>query len=88
MLQCFGYARFELQIDNIPHWQEDTNYDNGLSLKSRSAPISCQVCLPMIRLYKGDGASTSYSTILGVRRTDLLAKYSIKKMWIVTTFFV
>ncbi len=29
MLQCFGYARFELQIDNIPHWQEDTIYGNG-----------------------------------------------------------
>jgi hypothetical protein len=30
MSQCFGYARFELQIDIIPHWQEDTIYGNGL----------------------------------------------------------
>ncbi len=30
MSQCFGYARFELQIDNIPHWQEDSIYGNGL----------------------------------------------------------
>ncbi len=30
MSQCFGYARLELQIDNIPHWQEDTIYGNGL----------------------------------------------------------
>jgi hypothetical protein len=30
MSQCFGYARFELQIGNIPHWQEDTIYGNGL----------------------------------------------------------
>ncbi len=30
MLQCFGYARFELLIGNFPHWQEDTIYGNGL----------------------------------------------------------
>jgi hypothetical protein len=58
------------------------------SLKSRTAPISCKVCLPMIRLYKSDGALTSYSTISGVRRTDLLAEYSIKEMSIVPTFLV
>jgi hypothetical protein len=28
--QCSGYARFELQVDNIPHWEEDTIYGNGL----------------------------------------------------------
>jgi hypothetical protein len=56
-------------------------------LKSRTAPISCKVCLSMIRLYKGDGAPTSYSTISGVRRTDLLAEHSIKEMSIVPTFF-
>ncbi len=30
MSQCVGYAKFELQIDNIPHWQEDTIYGIGL----------------------------------------------------------
>ncbi len=30
MSQCFGYARFELQIDNISHLQEDTIYGDGL----------------------------------------------------------
>jgi hypothetical protein len=72
MSQCFGYARFELQIDNIPHWQEDIFMVMVFSLKSRTAPISCKVCLHMIRSYKGDGAPTLYSTISGVRRTDLL----------------
>jgi hypothetical protein len=33
MSQCFGYARLELQIDNIPYWQEDTIYGNGLSFE-------------------------------------------------------
>jgi hypothetical protein len=57
------------------------------SLKSRTAPISCKVCLPMIRLYKGDGAPTSYSTISGVRQTNLLVEYSMKEMSIVPTIF-
>ncbi len=87
MLQCFGYARFELQIDNIPHWQEDTMV-MVFSLKSRTALTSCKVCLPMIRSYKGDGSSTLYSTISGVRHTDLLAEYSIKEMSIVPIFLV
>jgi len=31
MLQSSGNnARFDLQINNIPHWQEDTIYGNGL----------------------------------------------------------
>ncbi len=33
------------------------------SLKSRTAPISCKVCLPMIRLYRGLEAPASYSTM-------------------------
>ncbi len=58
------------------------------SLKSRTTPISCKVCLPMIRSLKGDGAPTSYSTISGVRQTDLLVvEYSIKEISIVPTFF-
>jgi hypothetical protein len=80
MLQCFGYARFELQIDNIPHWQEDTIYGYGLFFEVQDRP--------MIRSYKGDGAPTLYSTISGVRRTDLLAEYSIKEVSIVPNFLV
>ena len=30
--QCSGYARFELQVCNIPHREEDIIYSNGLSL--------------------------------------------------------
>jgi hypothetical protein len=56
------------------------------SLKSRTAPILCKVCLPMIRSYKGDGVPILYSTISGVSHTDLLAEYSIKEMSIVPTF--
>ncbi len=33
MSQCSGYARFDLQIDDIPHWQEDTIYGNGRFFK-------------------------------------------------------
>ena len=33
------------------------------SLKSKIAPISCNVCLPMIRSYKGDGAPASYNEL-------------------------
>ena len=40
-----SYARFELQIDNISHWQEDTIYCYDLFLKSRTVPMSCKVCL-------------------------------------------
>ena len=88
MSQCFGYARFELQIDNIPHWQEDTIYGNDLFFEVQDRTYIVKVCLPMIRSYKGDGAPILYSTISGVRRTDLLAEYSIKEMSIVPTFFV
>jgi hypothetical protein len=87
MSQCFGCVRFELQIDNIPHWQEDIIYGNGFSLKSRTTPILCKVCLPMIRSYKGDGAPTLYSTMSGVRQTNLLVEYSIKEISIAPTFF-
>ncbi len=30
--QCSGYARFELQVDNIPNREEDTIYVNGNGL--------------------------------------------------------
>ncbi len=48
------------------------------SLKSRTAPMSCKLCLPMIRSYRGALASVSYSTISGVKCTDLLVEYSAK----------
>ncbi len=37
------------------------------SLKSRTVPKSCKVCLPMIRPYIGAVATAWYSTISGVR---------------------
>ena len=36
------------------------------SFKSRTAPISCKVCLPMIRSYRGSEAPASYSTMSGI----------------------
>ncbi len=59
-----------------------------LSLKSRTAPISCRLCLPMIRSYRGLLAPGSYSTISGVRCTDLLMEYSTKEISISPTFLV
>ncbi len=59
-----------------------------LSLKSRTAPMSCKLCLPMIRSYRGALAPGSYSTISGVRCTDLLMEYSTKEVSISPTFLV
>ncbi len=39
------------------------------SLKSNTAPISCKVCLPMIRSYNGSGLPLEYSTISGCKCT-------------------
>ena len=36
--QCSGYARFELQVDNIPHREEDTVYCNGLLFEVQYCP--------------------------------------------------
>ena len=58
------------------------------SLKSNTAPISCKVCLPIIRSYKGAVAPASYSTMSGVRCTDLLSEYSAKERVISSTFIV
>ncbi len=60
--------------------------DMDVSLKSRTASMSCKVCLPMIRSYIGALAPASYSTISGVRWTDLLEEYSKKEMLISPTF--
>ena len=57
------------------------------SLKSRTVPMSCEVCLPMIRSHICALAPLSYSTVSGVRWTDLLAEYSTKEMSISPTFF-
>ncbi len=70
-----GSARFELQIVDVPHGQEDFIDGDGLSLKSNMAPISCKVCLPMIRSYNSGGPPSGYSTISGCRCTFLLAEY-------------
>jgi len=55
--------------------------DMVFSLKSNTAPIWCNVCLPMLRSYKGAVAvaPASYSTMLGVRWIDLLSEYSTKE---------
>ena len=49
------------------------------SFKSNMAPISCKVCLPMIRLYNGGGPPLGYSTISGRRCTFLFAEYLTKE---------
>ncbi len=36
--QRSGYARFELQADNIPHREEDTIYGNGLLFEVQYRP--------------------------------------------------
>jgi hypothetical protein len=36
--QCSGYARFELQVDNIPHREEDTIYCNGILFEVQYCP--------------------------------------------------
>ncbi len=59
-----------------------------LSLKSNMGPISCKVCLPMIRLYNGGDPPLEYSTISGCRCTFLLAKYSTKESSTSPTFSV
>ncbi len=59
-----------------------------LSLKSRTAPMPCKLCLPMIRSYRGALAPGSYSTISGIRCTDLLMEYSAKEISISPTFLV
>jgi hypothetical protein len=59
-----------------------------LSLKSNTAPISCKVCLPMIRSYNGGGPSLEYSNISGRRCTFLLAEYSTNESSTSPTFLV
>ncbi len=59
-----------------------------LTLKSNTAPISCKVCLPMIRSYSGGGPPLEYSTMSGRRCIFLLAEYSMKESSTSPTFLV
>ena len=86
--QCSGYARFELQVDNIPHRKEDTIYGNGLLFEVQYCPDIVQGCLPIIRSYKGAVAPASYSTMSGVKWIDLLSGYSTKERVTSPTLFV
>ncbi len=78
LFECPGNARFELQIIDIPHGQENFINGDGLLLKSSTVPRSCKVCLPLIRSYNGGMPPRGYSTIFGHRCTLLLAEYSTK----------
>jgi hypothetical protein len=51
-------------------------------------PISCKVCLPMIRSYNGGGPPLEHSTISGRRCTFLFAEYSTKESSTSPTFLV
>jgi hypothetical protein len=59
-----------------------------LPLNSNTAPISCNVCLPTIRSYKGAVAPASYSTMSGVKWIDLLSEYLMKERVTSPTLFV
>ncbi len=59
-----------------------------LSLKSNMVPISCKVCLPMIRSYSKGGPPLEYSTMSGCRCTLLLAEYLTKESSTSPTFLV
>jgi hypothetical protein len=59
-----------------------------LSLKSKTVPIECKVCLPMIRLYNGSGPPLGNSTISRHRCAILLAEYSTKESSTSPTFLV
>jgi len=43
--QCSGYDRFELQVRNIPHWEEDIIYGNGLLFEAQYCPDLVQCLL-------------------------------------------
>jgi hypothetical protein len=43
--QCSGYARFELQVRIIPHWEEDIIYSNGLLFEVQYCPDIVQCLL-------------------------------------------
>ncbi len=60
--ECPGNSRFELQIGNIPHGQEDlVSIFIVLSCNSNTTPRLCIVCLPIIRSYIGAWSPGLYS---------------------------
>jgi hypothetical protein len=79
-----GNARFELQVVDIPHGQEDIiNGDGPFFEVQHGANI-------MIRSYNGGGPPLEYSTMPGCRCrcTLLLVEYSTKKISTSPTFLV
>ncbi len=83
-----GNARFELQVVDIPMGRSISSMVMVLSLMSNTAPISCKVCLPMIRWYSNGGPPLGYSTISRRRCTFLVAEYSTKESSTSPTFLV
>jgi len=87
--QCSGYARFEMQVRNIPYWEEDIIYGNGLLFEVQYCPdlVQCllandeviQRCRSSCFAYKGAVAPASYSTMSGVKWIDLHSEYSTKE---------
>ncbi len=67
VLERLVNALFELQITDVPHGQRISSMVIVFSLKFNTAPISCKVCLPMIRLYNGGALLREYSTISGFK---------------------
>ena len=83
-----GNARFSCRLLIFIMSRRISSMVMVLSLESNTAPISCKVCLPMIRLYSGGGPPLEYSTISGHRQTFLLAEYSTKESSTSPTFLV
>ncbi len=81
-------ARFELQVVDISCGYEDFINRDCLFLKSNTTPISCKVCLQMMRSYNSCRPPLGYSTISGLRCTFLLAEYSTKESSNSPTFLV
>jgi hypothetical protein len=63
ILEHSGNTRFELQIGDVPHGQEDLVYLYGLLFEVQNYPRFCKVCLLMMRSYIGGCPPGSYSMI-------------------------
>ncbi len=77
-----GNARFELQIVDVPHGQEDFINGDGPFFEVQQGTYIMQSS--MIRSYNGGSPTLGYSTISGHRCTFLPAEHStreIGKMW-------
>jgi hypothetical protein len=79
-----------LQVCNIPHWEEDIIYSNGLLFEVQYCPdiVQCLLANYQVIQRKGAVAPDSYSTMSGVRWTDLLSEYSTKERVTSPTLFV